>query len=78
MENAEAAADATDTAPTSILGRRTRQQALDEMYDTLEQLARENCEINKNNTSHEHHRLKRAMQMQGSLVLGVWTGLAWS
>ena len=56
----------------SVLGRRTRQQARDDLYEALAQLSRENCEINKSNTSHECHRLKRAAQGRG------WTSLAWA
>ena len=61
----------TESAPPSdgtsgaVMGRRTRQQARDDMYEALAQLARENCEINKMNTSHEYHRLKRATQARG-------------
>lgn len=67
-----APASCSDSSPGTVLGRRTRQQARDDMYDALAQLSRENCEINKNNTSHEYHRLKRAAHGRG------WTALAWA
>ena len=62
----------SDSSTGAVLGRRTRQQARDDMYEDLEQLSRENCEINKRNTSHEYYRLKRAALARG------WTALAWA
>ena len=67
-----APATSSGSSPGSVLGRRTRQQARDDMYEALAQLSRENCVINKSNTSHECHRLKRAAQGRG------WTALAWA
>ena len=61
----------SDSSPGAVLGRRTRQQARDDMYEALAQLSRENCEINKSNTSYEYHRLKRAAHGRG------WTALVW-
>ena len=59
----------SDGTSGTVMARRTRQQARDDMYEALAQLARENCEINKTNTSHEYHRLRRAMQARGGRQL---------
>ena len=72
MVQAEPAAPPTDDTSAPILVRRTRQQTRNDMYEAMEQLARENCEINKRNTSHEYHRLKRTTQARR------WTALAWA
>ena len=61
---AEAPEDAADTPAVATLGRRTRQQTRDEMYEHLEELSRRNCRINQENTSHEHHRIAKALRRE--------------
>ena len=60
----QAPEDAADTPAAATLGRRTRQQARDEMYDDLEELSRRNCRINQENTSHEHYRIAKALRRE--------------
>ena len=61
---AEAPEDAADTPAVATLGRRTRQQTRDEMYEHLEELSRRNCRINQENTSHEHYRIAKALRRE--------------
>ena len=61
---AEAPEDTADTPAVATLGRRTRQQTRDEMYDDLEELSRRNCRINQENTSHEHYRIAKALRRE--------------
>ena len=61
---AEAPEDAADTPAVATLGRRTRQQTRDEMYEHLEELSRRNCRINQENPSHEHYRIAKALRRE--------------
>tara|TARA_X000000368_G_scaffold416038_2_gene409053 strand:+ start:1262 stop:1549 length:288 start_codon:yes stop_codon:yes gene_type:complete len=56
--------DAADTPAVTTLGRRTRQQTRDEMYEHLEELSQRNCRINQENTSHEHYRIAKALRSE--------------